>query len=211
MESGSVREAFAAAAEAFSITVGAVPANAWDAPGLGEWTVRDLTGHCGRSLLTVETYLDVGDPGPVSLHHAVEYYPAVRAAYGDPEALVERGRAAGRALGPDPAATVAAAVARVTDRVDATDDDAPVATPVGVMRLVDYLPTRVLELVVHRRDITGALGIIASEDLGATVERPGVQVAALLAAGIAVQEPAALDLLLALTGRRPLPPTITVV
>jgi hypothetical protein len=207
----SVREAFQAAAEAFSITVGAVPADAWDAPGLGEWTVRDLTGHAGRALLTVETYLDVTDAGPVVLHHPVEYYDVLGAASGDPAAIVERGRIAGRALGPDPAATVTDTVARVTARVDAAADDAPVATPAGVMRLVDYLPSRVLELTVHRRDITGALGIIASEDLGATVERPAVQVAALLAAGIAVERPAALDLLLALTGRRPLPPTFTVV
>lgn len=207
----SVRDAFRAAAEAFSITVGAIPANAWDGPGLGEWTVRDLTGHTARALLTVETYLDVADPGPVELHHPVEYYEVVGTTYADPAAIVERGRTAGRALGPDPAATVAEAAARVTARIEATPDDAPVATPAGVMRLVDYLPSRVLELTVHRRDITAALGIIASEDLGATVERPAVQLAALLAAGVAIELPAALDLLLALTGRRPLPPTVTVV
>ena len=63
----------------------------------------------------------------------------------------------------------------------------------------------------RRRALTAALGINDAEDMGATVERPAVQLAALLTAGVAVDRTAALDLLLALTGRRPLPPSITVV
>ncbi|MCU1458428.1 MAG: hypothetical protein JWL73_2520 [Actinomycetia bacterium] len=207
----SVRDAFDAAAEAFSITVAAVPSDAWALPGLGEWTVRDLTGHTSRSLLTVEAYLGQPDVGPVQLQHPVEYFDFLRTVDANSSGIVARGREAGRALGDDPAASVDELVARVTARVDGTPDDAPVATPAGVMRLIDYLPSRVLELTVHRRDITTALGINEQEDLGATVERPAVQLSALLAAGVAVDRPAALDLLLALTGRRPLPSIVTVV
>jgi hypothetical protein len=51
------RVTFAEAAQAFAVLVRAVPADAWDGPGLGEWDLRSLVGHTSRSLITVETYL----------------------------------------------------------------------------------------------------------------------------------------------------------
>ena len=48
---------FAAAARSASDAIAQIPANAWDGPGLGEWTVRDLVGHTSRSLVTVIDYL----------------------------------------------------------------------------------------------------------------------------------------------------------
>ena len=41
----TVRAAFPDAAEVFLATVSAVQPGQWDQPGLGEWTVRELTGH----------------------------------------------------------------------------------------------------------------------------------------------------------------------
>jgi Mycothiol maleylpyruvate isomerase N-terminal domain len=55
-----VRTAFRQAAAFFVETVARVPADAWDRPGLGDWSMRALVGHTSRSLLTVETYLDAG-------------------------------------------------------------------------------------------------------------------------------------------------------
>lgn len=58
--------AFDSAARRF-LEVSACATGHYDAPGLGEWSVRDLLGHTSRSLSTVETYLDVAsaDSGPV--------------------------------------------------------------------------------------------------------------------------------------------------
>ncbi|MDP9392978.1 MAG: maleylpyruvate isomerase N-terminal domain-containing protein [Actinomycetota bacterium] len=72
--------------------------------------------------------------------------------------MAQRGREAGAALGADPAAAVQQLVARVLARVDAAEQDVLVATPVGVMRLGDYLPTRTFELTVHTCDLAAALG-----------------------------------------------------
>jgi len=48
---------FAATARSVSEAIDQVPDDAWDGPGLGEWTVRDLVGHTSRSLVTVIDYL----------------------------------------------------------------------------------------------------------------------------------------------------------
>ncbi len=63
--------------------------------------MRDLRGHTSRSLSTVEAYLDVAsaDSGPVNLADALAYYLAIAGALADTAAVVQRGRAAGAALG----------------------------------------------------------------------------------------------------------------
>lgn len=206
----AVRSAFAEAAAAFAETIARVPTGAWDGPGLGQWTVRDLAGHASRALSTVETYLGASvGTGPVELGHAIDYFAVLADAYADPDAVVARGRDAGQALGPEPATTVARLAQRVMDLVDAAGDDTPVPTPAGVMRLVDYLPSRVFELTVHRLDVAAATGTdndLRTEGLSAATEITSVIAAALAARG---PQPAAV--LLALTGRRPLPAGLSVV
>src|ERR671936_1830676 len=101
VDSARVRDAFLGAVDYFIATVARVPADRWDRPGLGEWSVRALVGHTSRALLTVETYLAAGAervdiPGPV------EYF-LVGLATADHGAIAERGRQAGAALGDDPA------------------------------------------------------------------------------------------------------------
>jgi uncharacterized protein (TIGR03083 family) len=172
----------------------------WDAPGLGEWSVRDLVGHTSRSLVTVEAYLDV-DPGEVTVPSAVGYYEALRGA--SSAAVTERGRAAGRAMGDDPVAFLHALEARVRDRVARAADDAYVGTVAGGMRLVDYLPTRTFELVVHTVDLAHAL------DLPVDPPAEALASALRLACGLAAGSGSGADVLLALTGRRPLPASFT--
>ena len=106
-----VREAYKEAAEFFIQTVYRVPQECWPSPGLGEWTVRDLVGHASRGLTTVETYAAKPANG-VDIPQAVDYFLGVRGTLGDPSAVAERGRVAGRELGPQPAATVKAAADR---------------------------------------------------------------------------------------------------
>lgn len=174
----------------------------WDSPGLGEWDVRALVGHTSRSLLTVESYLRV-PAASADVESAVHYYRATRTIAAGPE-VAERGREAGRALGPDPAVAVAAIVARVPPLLDHTDGSQLLTTVAGGMRLVDYLPTRTFELVVHTLDIRAALRLDGAPPAVAAGQ------AARLLADLAVAGGHSASLLLAATGRAGLPAGFTV-
>lgn len=194
------RAAFTSAGEWFRQVVGEV-GDRWDRPGLGEWTVRDLVGHTSRALSTVGSYLDA-EPGPVVVESTTAYFLAVPQSA---TAVAERGREAGRALGNDPVAAVTDLCERVQARVGRAPDDAFVGTAAGGMRLADYLPTRTFELVVHSADLALALDIEPSP--------PSVAAASALrlAADLSLGRGSAVDVLLALTGRRPLSTGFTLV
>lgn len=208
------REAFELAARSFTDLVTKIGAADWDAPGLGEWTVRDLVGHASRSFITIESYLsplDSGQPtGAVDLAGPADYYLEARAILADPAAVTERGRAAGSALGADPAQAIRELAARVLSLVDATPDDTPVRSIVGTITLVDYLPTRTFELTVHSLDLARALppGTVPAD---ATPTSPALTAALELAAELAARGPDAADLLLLLTGRGSSRPGLSVV
>ena len=198
----TVREAFGEAARAYADLVRSIPAASWDGPGLGEWSVRDLVGHTSRALITVETYLqqpaeteDVATPAG--------YLAALGQV--DAAAVAARGRDAGRALGPDPLATIDALIERVLPLVD-REDNPLITTAAGGMRLEAYLPTRSFELVVHSFDIAAAVSI----DPPAYTDQLLSQVAA-IAATAAVIRGFGPELLRALTGRQPLRPDFSVV
>ncbi len=199
----AVRARYAGAAQAFLEVAGRVPDQAWSRPALGEWDVRALTGHTSRALTTVETYLATPAAGE-QVAGPVEYFLAVRGAT-SPDAIAQRGRETGKALGQDPAAAVRELVRRVTDLVRNTPDDAPVATPAGAMTLIDYLPTRTFELAVHTLDLARALGLPPPASLA-----PAVAASLELAGAIGSRLPAAGDLLLLLTGRTSLPDGLSV-
>lgn len=199
MESATA-DAFANAARRF-LEVSACARGHYDEPGLGEWSVRDLLGHTSRSLSTVEDYLDVADAesAPVDLVDAVAYYLAVADALTDTSAGVQRGRAAGAALGEDPTGALGALVARVPEQVRAAPATTRVRTPFGTMTLQGYLPTRTFELTVHTCDLAAALGVPAELPRDAAAEAFAV------IGGLATAHGTASAALLALTGRSPLP------
>lgn len=191
------RNAFDQAARWFT---GCTPAarGRWDEPALGEWTVRDLVGHTSRAMVTVQTYL--GRPASsIEVTSPADYFRLALASSGDPAAVAQRGRDAGAALGEDPASAVGEIAERVLAQVHAESGGTLLITPVGGMRLVDYLPTRTFELTVHTCDLALALG--APPDI------PDVAAAETLRvlAGLASRAELAGPLLLAATGRRPLP------
>jgi uncharacterized protein (TIGR03083 family) len=198
----SIQDAYAEAARTYVSLVRAIPADAWNGPGLGEWDLRSLVGHTSRSLITVETYLS--KPAQQEDVPSPEAYYAVIAQV-NPADVAERGRDAGRALGDDPVAAVEAIVARVLPLLD-RDDDPLITTVAGGMRLSRYLPTRTFELVVHGTDIAAAAGL---EPPGYT-EQLLTQVAA-LAAGAAVLRGRGIELIRALTGRAALDPDFSMV
>ncbi|MGE3622030.1 MAG: maleylpyruvate isomerase N-terminal domain-containing protein [Acidimicrobiia bacterium] len=154
------RAAYRSAARTLVEVVGAVPAGAWDLPALGDWTARELTGHALRAFTTVESYLAVGGEAPVDLASPEAYFRAALGAAGSDvhRAVYERGVAAGAELA-DPVATVSEVAERVLALVEATPDDAVAGTSFGTIRLADYLPTRVVELVVHGLDLARATGV----------------------------------------------------
>lgn len=203
MTNGSARVVFDQAAAFFVGTVSLVGSEQWDAPGLGEWSVRDLVGHTSRALLTVEAYL--GQPASaVEVDSPADYFLKAAASIGAAGRVAQRGREAGAALGANPAQAVREIATRVLDLVSRTDDARIVATPVGGMRLGDYLPTRTFELIVHTLDLAAALH--------ATVQPPPEATAASLelATTLALRSGRGGAVLLALTGRRPLPPSFSV-
>ncbi|MDZ4264766.1 MAG: maleylpyruvate isomerase N-terminal domain-containing protein [Mycobacterium sp.] len=200
------RTVFASAAESFAALVQRLPDGCWDEPGLGDWDMRSLVGHTSRSLITVSTYLQ-STAQREDVATAPDYYVAMQdyAAGAGAEAIVERGRQAGRDLGEDPVAAIDALVPRVLAELDAVDD--PLIEVIGGlgMRLSSYLPTRTFELAVHGMDIAAAAGIDFTPPLDVLAE------AAALAARIGVQLGRGPAVLLALTGRRDLPPEFSVV
>ena len=196
------RFAFAQAATWYVALVARVDGD-WEAPALGVWTRRDLVGHTSRSMLTVESYLR-DEPGQIEAASAVDYFVRSRAALANAEEVAERGRAAGRALGDDPAGSVADIAARVLPLVAAAGAEAYVETPVAAMLLDDYLPTRTVELAVHGCDLAVACGLEADLPTAVAAEA-GAVLAALAAHG-----GTAADVLLAVTGRRGLPEGFTV-
>lgn len=197
---------FESAARSFADLVHRIPDDRWTGPGLGDWDLRSLVGHASRSLVTVSTYLqtaaeheDVATPQ--------DYYAKI-ADYmteAGAEAIIERGRQAGRDLGQDPTARVDALVEQVMTELQTAGD--PLIAVIGGLglRLHTYLPTRTFELAVHGLDIARATGV--SFHLPAVV----LEEATVLAAQIAVLTGRGDDLLMALTGRTTLPPSFSVV
>jgi hypothetical protein len=193
-----IRKAYDAAAAFFVDTVGQIGATQWEQPGLGVWTVRDLVGHTSRALLTVEMYLaELATQREVM--RPVDYFLRAQAGLADPASVAARGRAAGVALGPDPPTAVRDIAARVLAQVKIASDEILVSTPVGGIRLIDSLPSRVFELAVHTLDIATALPVAVT--LPATVAAVSLH----LPADLAAQPGKAASLLLAATGRHALP------
>jgi uncharacterized protein (TIGR03083 family) len=204
--SGDPVAVFDSAATSFVELVSRVPACSWDGPGLGEWDLRSLVGHTSRSLTTVSTYLKTRTER-ADLADARAYYAFAQrfAAQAGGAAIVERGRQAGRDLGDDPAAAVRALAEQA--RRDLAGAGDPLIEVIGGqgIRLSHYLPTRIFELAVHSLDIARATGL--PHTLPADVLADAVQ----LAAGTAVTLGHGETVLLALTGRQPLPAAFSVV
>lgn len=203
-------ETWVLAARAFADLVEHVPADRWDGPGLGEWTLRDLVGHtCSAGLRTVVTLLarsvDTEDiPSPQAYYAlATKVDPAVYATA--VAASTEDAHRTGIELGADPATAVRLLVADGVATVLAAVPDMLIGSAGGGMRLSAWLPTRTFELAVHGLDVASAIG--RSADLPAQV----IGDTAALAARIATEIGRGPDVVLALTGRGDLPEGFSVV
>jgi uncharacterized protein (TIGR03083 family) len=199
------REAFVEISEVFVDVVRGVPDDAWEAPGLGEWSMRSLAGHGSRALITVQQYLDAGADA-ATIDSPVTYFVRVMGGGGDQAGIAARGVQAGVALGDDPKGAVLAIRKRVLARLATASDDDIVGLPWGGMTLRQYLPTRVFELTIHTLDIAAALGMADEIALPASA----VAVTSELIGLLALAQGQAATFLLAATGRRNLPPAFSV-
>ncbi len=222
IDPAGAREAYEAAGRHLLDLVRALPADVLDEPALGTWSMRTLVGHASRSFTTVTDYLHTGAGRPIELGHFLDYARVFGLVTTDPSAIDERAYQAGRDLGDDITTAVAARLDAAISAVASHPDDAPVATPAGVMRLTDYLPSRIFELVTHGEDIKHAARdrqaagpeVPARSDVASTfgvpAPRDAMAIALTFAAGLAAERTDAADVLAALTGRAPIPPGFSV-
>ena len=165
-------------------------AQAWGDPSvLDEQLVGGLAGHLARGgVWVVADYLE-GDPpsGPVDFDRAAEYFTAFTD-LASPEAHqgIRDRAAAVAAVGPDELVLqLKQRLHFLETRLRSLDADALVAVIAGkVMRVADYLVTRVVEQVVHLDDLARSIHHeqweypLAGEDLAIEV---GVDIARLRA------------------------------
>jgi uncharacterized protein (TIGR03083 family) len=194
----TVRASFPDAAEVFLSTVAMVPLDRWEQPGLGEWTVRELTGHALRAFVTLQHLCDT-KAEQASIESAPAYYRAVAQIPDLHAGVAARGREAGAQL-VDPYATARKVADQALARLAGTPDEHIGECFGGTMRLGDYLPTRVVELGIHTLDLQVATG----QPLVLPASTNGVILGVLADLG---DVPA---ILLALTGRRRWPEGLNV-
>lgn len=172
----------------------------WSSPALGDWTVRELLVHASRAGSTISAYAD--EPAQRSLSSAAGYYLAVLGVDGMHEGVAERARAQAEELDepvPDHLRRVFAEAEQTLQRTPAAR---VLGTLAGGITLEDYLPTRIVELVVHGIDLAGAIGVEPE------VPREPMQVTLETLAELAVCRPGAPDpvvVVRAMTGRGSLP------
>ncbi|MCU7722608.1 maleylpyruvate isomerase N-terminal domain-containing protein [Actinoplanes sp. KI2] len=204
------RRSYRSAAVAYADLVARLPTERWDEPAaLGEWTLRDLVGHTvGSALRQVPevlakpaTELQVATPEGYFAYGRGVPADVLRIAVA---ASSEDAHATGAALGDDPATMVGELAGRATQALAEAGDDDIVTTPVGGMRVRDWLPTRTFELVVHGLDAAAAGGVPHGLSLEAIAE------ATTMASRLAIALGDGEALLRALTGRAELPPKFTV-
>ena len=193
----SSREAFQESVRQFVEVVEQIPEHAWEREGLGSWSVRELVAHVVRIIDRTAAYARVS--GTVDTESAATYYVHAMSSPGVNEAIAARARASVGLLGDDPARAARTIGEGTLAVVDTLDGDAAVVTPFGTMRLANYLPTRILEVVLHTLDVARAVGI------SVVPTRSALSVTLSLLAEIAVEHGDGVAVVLALSGRQPLP------
>jgi uncharacterized protein (TIGR03083 family) len=198
------RRTYRAAAVSFADLVSRLPADRWDSPGLGDWTLRELVGHTVSSALRQVPPALAAPAETATLASPSDYWAFARSAPAEMHAAATAASSAdaletGKWLGDDPAARVSELAGQATAALAAARDDDVVGTPAGGMRVRDWVPTRTFELVVHGLDIAAAGGVSFELALDAVTEAvtQAAQVAAAVGDGPMV--------LRALTGRTRLP------
>lgn len=194
--SREVRAAFVEGSRFVLDAIEAVGDDQWQQPGLGEWTVRELAVHATRAWSTVVTY--AATAGELTLSSPGEYYLSVLGTESLHEQVAQRTRAQAADIDTTVLEYARSAFAEAETVLERTPADHVIECAGGGIRVIDYLPTRVVELVVHGIDLCDAIG--------RAVEVPPLAMETTLQvlAELAVRRPAVLgstSLVRALTGR----------
>ncbi len=192
-----IRNAFRESIQQFVEVVELMPSDGWNRPGLGEWSIRELVGHVVGAIDGVVA--DTGHAESMAAEGAAAYYVQAMSSPRVHEEVAERARTRAASFGDNPVDAARAVVARTLDVVDALDDAAPVTTTIGPVQLVDYLPTRVLEIVIHTMDVS-----LAAE-VPVETSREALTVTLALLSDIAVAHGDGVAVAMALSGRGSLP------
>lgn len=135
----------------------------WTEPSaLDGFTVGGLAGHLARALDTVERYLADAEPPDEDVLDAVTYYRIGRSRAGaaNDAGIRQRGEAAG-SVGPVAlAAEHESRIERVAAMLATVPPTRRVAVAGGAVHMLidDYLPTRLVEIVVHGDDLAASVG-----------------------------------------------------
>lgn len=198
-----IRAGYAGITDLFIDTVSRVDDRQWQQPGLGEWTVRELVAHtCRATFGLIENSID--HPAErLDIERPVDFWKDVRTP-ADNATIAEDGRKAAATLGDRPLEAVQAIADRVRAHIDSTPDDTLITTRAGGMRLIDYLATRVFECTMHTLDLAAAIQVDVD------LPTPAATIALQLLGERAQLRGHVIPLLLAATGRRPLPEGLSV-
>jgi uncharacterized protein (TIGR03083 family) len=154
------RRAFRSAAVSFADLVARVPADRWENPGLGDWTLRQLAGHATNSGLRPVPTVLATPSDEITRASSEDYWLLARAVMPDvPPVARDSSGDDSPALEDDPAGVVGDLVGLATQALGRVEDNDLVETPAGGMRVRDWIPTRTFELVVHGLDIAAAAGV----------------------------------------------------
>lgn len=194
-----LRDDFREAAGFFLETVSRIPPDAWDSPGLGAWSVRELVAHTSHTFESLKNSTSPARTAThVELHGPAELYAKLVGAGGKDDDIAERGREGGRGLVDDPVGAIRREAKEALEVLDGVPDDHPTRSLVGGIRFIDWLATRVVELTVHSMDIAEATDIDAQPPSGA------MRTTLAVLSEIAVAKGLAAEIAMAATGRRPL-------
>ena len=203
MSGQEIRETYLDAGEYFASIVDMIDIDGFEAPALGEWCVRDLIGHTYRAFTTVLSY-SAAPAEQVDIEKPVDYFLKLLSNDIDHGQVAERGRAAGLEIIDDPKMMVRGFATYVKNKLEELNDDHIMGTLAGGMRLIDYLPTRTFELIIHTMDLTQALGVESNPP-----ER-GMELTLQIIGQLALHRGHAPELVLAATGRHGLTSGFTV-
>lgn len=119
-------------------------------------TVRELTAHMLRGAMRIEEMLDAGPVDAEPEKDSVTYFTYDP---GEGEVIVKRAQEASAAFPPDLARAWDLEWTKGLQRARAYISDDPVLQNVfGLIRLSEYLKTRIVEVVIHHMDVDDALG-----------------------------------------------------
>ena len=198
MNGQDIRETYLEAGEYFASIVDQVDIDGWDRPALGECCIRDLAGHTYRSFTTVLSY-SLKPAVKVDLQRPVDYIQEAQKTLIDPKHIAELGRAAGLEIIDDPRMMVRGFAMYVKNKLEELPDDFILARHFGGIQLIDYLPTRPFELIIHTMDLAKSVGVVSDPP------EAGMEATIDIIGQMALSRGYASDLILSVTGRGQLP------